>query len=905
MAALSQLSFGAPLVLAALVVLPVLYWLLRVTPPLPKRIPFPPLRLLKQLPDEEQTPAKTPWWLLLLRLIAAALLIFALADPLLGQSPKLPGTGPLVLMIDNGWSAAKNWDQRQDAIADLLRAAGERPVMLLPTASPAPGGLLNAGEAARLARELKPMPWPGDRDSAAAALAKMSLAAPAITWLSDGLEDGSSRATATALKRKGPLTVYAPRRLAYGLLPVVRDGNGFGLTAIRPIGGTAEDVEAAAIGARGETLAVTKLHFPANSNRAKGHIALPLDVRNETARLEILGEDSAGAVQLLDSGALQRRVGVVAAAEGEAQPLLSDVYYIERALQPFAEVDKGTITALLARHVTVLMLADVGRIPGADMEKVSRFVSEGGVLIRFAGDRMTVGADTLVPVPLRVGGRYLGSAMSWAAPQHPAPFAEASPFNGLSIPNEVTVSRQILAEPSSELSDRAWARLADGTPLITARQMGQGWIVLFHITANPAWSTLPLSGLYVDMLKRLLALAAGTPASDLAGLTSLPPVSLLDGAGRTVPPSAEAQPIAAKDFSKTEVSPSHPPGLYGAHGVENALNELKANDTLMPMQEIGQALQSYGELRTKALQPWLLATGAALLLLDALLALLLRGFIPKGWLGGRKLAGGAAVMLLALTMMPHPARADDTMAMKAALATRLAYVKTGLADVDETSERGLTGLGYALRSRTSYEPLEPIGVDLARDDLSFFPLLYWPMDPRAKNLSPATLAKLSDYMRQGGTILFDTRDLTLGAVRGAGSPGEQTLRRLTQGLDMPKLEPVPGDHVLTKAFYILHDFPGRWQGGQVWVEALPPSKPGDAPARGGDGVSPVIIGGNDWAAAWAVDRTGRFVSEVVPGGEMQREMAFRFGINLVMYALTGNYKTDQVHAPALLERMGR
>jgi len=118
---------------------------------------------------------------------------------------------------------------------------------------------------------------------------------------------------------------------------------------------------------------------------------------------------------------------------------------------------------------------------------------------------------------------------------------------------------------------------------------------------------------------------------------------------------------------------------------------------------------------------------------------------------------------------------------------------------------------------------------------------------------------------------------------------------------------VPADHVLTKAFYILKDFPGRWTGGQVWVERLPPAeKNGErAPARGGDGVSPVIIGGNDWAAAWAIDPSGHPLSEPVPGGEMQREMALRFGINLAMYALTGNYKTDQVHAPALLERLGK
>jgi hypothetical protein len=179
------------------------------------------------------------------------------------------------------------------------------------------------------------------------------------------------------------------------------------------------------------------------------------------------------------------------------------------------------------------------------------------------------------------------------------------------------------------------------------------------------------------------------------------------------------------------------------------------------------------------------------------------------------------------------------------------------------------------------------------------------MDPREKDLMPQALSRIADYMRNGGTIVFDTRDLTLGAVSGPTSPGEQTLRRLISKLDMPPLEPVPSDHVLTKAFYLLRDFPGRWDGGKVWVEALPPAdkNTGPSPARGGDGVSPVIIGSNDWAAAWAVDAQGAPIVEVSPGGARQRELAIRFGINLVMYTLTGNYKADQVHVPALLERL--
>ena len=95
----------------------------------------------------------------------------------------------------------------------------------------------------------------------------------------------------------------------------------------------------------------------------------------------------------------------------------------------------------------------------------------------------------------------------------------------------------------------------------------------------------------------------------------------------------------------------------------------------------------------------------------------------------------------------------------------------------------------------------------------------------------------------------------------------------------------------------MQSFPGRFAGGRVWVE--------DRAGGVNDGVSSVVIGANDWAAAWALDEFGRPVAAVVPGGERQREMAYRFGVNLVMYTLTGNYKADQVHVPAILERLGQ
>jgi hypothetical protein len=910
---LGSLTFASPWILAALAVLPAIWWLLRVTPPAPRRVIFPPLRLLLGLASPQETPARTPLWLLLLRLMAAALILLALAEPMLGTPPKAPGSGPLVLFVDNGWPAAHAWKARQDAMADALAGAsrGNRPVVIVPTATAlAPAiTLLDAGEALRQASELQPKSWAPDRARAIVALARAKFAStPDIVWLSDGLDYGEAQATANALAKIGHLKILsdAPGKGPLALRPEENQTDGFRVTAIRGDVQGEREGSIEALGEHGEDLASAAFRFAPGKDEASAKLALPLEVRNETTRIAIVGEESAGSVRLLGSASKRRAVGLVSASNMESeQPLLSDLYYLERALSPYADLSKGTIADAVGRHVSVLVLADIGKLAGADYDRVARFVADGGVLIRFAGERMTENVDDLIPVRLRSGGRYLGGALAWAEPQHLAPFPDASPFRGLAIPPDVTVLRQVLAEPSIDLAEHSWARLADGTPLVTAAQRGRGWTVLFHVTASPAWSSLPLSGLYVGMLRRTLDLAGGVRAGDLGtdANAAFPPLSILDGFGHAQKPPAEVLPIRGRELAHLKASPKHPAGLYGSEGGEIALNAADAETTLTPFGDLGVAVGAYSASAALALQAPLLALALLLLLIDAAISLGMRGYLqsPRRWF--------AAGVFLAGIVLLHPlaARADDAFDMKAALDTRLAYVITGIADVDAMSKAGLTGLSLVLKTRTSYEAQEPMGVVLARDDLSFFPLLYWPMDPREKDLSPQEVSKLQDYMKNGGTILIDTRDLTLGASRGADSPGQQTLRRLAAKLDLPPLQPIPSDHVLTKSFYLLQVFPGRWDGGKVWVEALPPPDPdaGPAPARGGDGVSPVIIGGNDWAAAWAVDASGQPIQATVPGGEQQRELAFRFGVNVVMYAFTGNYKTDQVHVHALLQRLGK
>ena len=277
-------------------------------------------------------------------------------------------------------------------------------------------------------------------------------------------------------------------------------------------------------------------------------------------------------------------------------------------------------------------------------------------------------------------------------------------------------------------------------------------------------------------------------------------------------------------------------------------------------------------------------------------------------IAGSLLLAGAAFAQTAAPTPPRSTRVDDGRAIQATAKVTFGYVRSGDAATDEVSRQGLIGLNTFLVAHTTVEPGDPYAVNILSDEIAFFPILYWPVLGNARPLPEATLTKIDAYMKQGGMIIFDTKDYGQGVPTGFSLRGEggTPLARLLGNLDIPRLEPVPEHHVLTKSFYLLRSFPGRWDGGQLWVEAEAPRDSDQGQyARHVDGVSSILITSNDLAAAWALDGRNHPLYPVVPGGEQQREMAFRTGVNIVMYALTGNYKADLVHMPALLERLGQ
>jgi hypothetical protein len=930
MGLLQALTFTTPWALVALALLPVIWWLLRFTPPRPQTVRFPPLRLLLELINREEQPDRTPWWLMLLRLAIAAIVIIAVSHPYYapGHVAALRGD-PLLLIVDDSWAAAAGWDKRQAIVTEILdRARKADAVVTLATSVPdlRPSGLEAAGAESVAARAavLRPKALDPDRPGLLARLeaAFKEASVLRVVWLTDGIDDGSAAAFALGLTKlaKGSATVEAivPElsQLPLALAAPAIDGGRIKITALRAADGTPREARAVARSANGRTLGEINLNFAAAKAKAEGLLDLPVELRNEVQRIDIDSQRNAAASFLMDDRWRRKSVGLISGESLEtAQPLLSPLYYVSRALEPYGELagpsDAAALKQALDAGLSMLVLADIGVLPQETRTMVQDWVSRGGVLLRFAGPRLagalTGAGDPLIPVTLREGGRSLGSALSWETPQALQDFPPKSPFAGLVPDATVRVTRQVLAEPDGDLPDKVWAVLADGTPLVTARREAKGLIVLVHVTANADWSNLPLTGLFVDMLRRVLDLApaagAGTAAATPQATTeaAFAPYRALSGNGDLIEPLPETKPIAAALIDKARALPQTPAGLYRRGPQERAINIVHAGDGLTPIAGLpsGVALRNLAPLPAQPLAPLAFMAAFLLFLLDCLAALMLGGGFSR-----LRTRGATAAILLVVFLPAARADAFEDFAMRSALGTHLAYVLSGDADIDGVSEAGLKGLGLILRDRTSIEPGDPIGVNIESDELVFFPLLYWPMRADAAVPSNAALAKMDAYMKNGGTIFFDLREDGAGGdvLNGGASAAAEALRRMLAKLDIPPIEPVPPEHVLSKSFYLLQSFPGRYDQGPLWVERADAE---GAVTGNADGVSSIIIGSNDYAAAWAVDHSGEPLYAVIPGTDRQREMAFRSGINIVMYALTGNYKADQVHIPALLERLGQ
>lgn len=905
---LGGLTLLAPLTLLGLISLPIIWWILKITPPLPKKAFFPPLRLLQNVNTEEETPNATPLWLLLFRFLLIGLIVFALSLPIIKQAEGIDER-PLTLLLDTHWAAGANWNAlSQDAEARISDARRKNlDVRIITTTRPSGNSdlprFVPADQALNTLNTVFPDALPFDEEYVQAALTRpdirFALEESDAIWISAGVDTRAMDRPIEILKTAARLTRIVPVETTIPLIAgnVTETADGFQAQWHRPehVGTRSSVIEA--IGRDGRLIERNVINFAPGQDMAEARFRLPPNLRRRIALLRSADARTAGSVKLFDDSWGRPVIGLIAPSEDTASPLLSEPFYTQSALVPFADIFTGDLDYLLSLSPEILIMPDIARTSAPEL---TEYVEQGGLLIRFAGPKLAQRADDLLPVQIRDGdngGRAFGGALTWEDPQNIAAFANDSPFFGLNIPADIEIRQQVMAAASAETDSKTWARLEDGSPIVTAAARGFGQIVLFHVTASPDWSNLAISGLYVDMLRRILPLAGQSSRKSIATQGDWSPDRILNGLGRLDNPPLEAANLPADIAVSAPVSRTHPPGLYRQGQRLNARNMIQTPDSF-DVETAADSLRTerLGGTRDKNIIGWLLGISMVLLAGDVICSLYASGRLRLTSRFDPKASAATALGLAVIMFMsaPQQARAQDGPDVVQSL--YIGYVKTGNGDIDRISDDAMRGLSNALNQRTTIEPVGVRGIDIENDPITFFPFIYWPIQTDIAALSPQTAAKVNEYMATGGTLILDTRDYGDRAfLSGSVHPG---LARLGETLDLPNLTKLPEGHVLRKSFYLLDTFPGRWAGGPVWVDR-------NTATTSRDGVSAVIVTGNDLTAAWAVDGDDIPYIELDNDIVRQREYSLRFGVNIAMYALAGNYKADQIHAATLIERLGQ
>ncbi|WP_254424322.1 DUF4159 domain-containing protein [Thalassospira marina] len=957
----NAITFLYPAFLAGLLLLPVLWLIIRSAPRRPRRIHFPAARLLLGATNNRRNAERAPIWQTILRSLILLCLILAAAHPVLNKNDYAPDNGAILVMVDNSWSSAAHWPQYRQGMKQIVNQArlNNQPVFIALTAPEAAGandialppilGPLSPHASQDAFDRIQPRPWAPDYHGLGNLISARQDIINAISsaiFVTDNIAADGKDTLAGDLSAVSPLIVLHPVADANDGSIVIsglsRNRNGMSVNLRHSPLGSDKPVTLVARDSRGQVILRHPATLQSGTTTNRIEVALPGDIANAIQTVGLTGIESAAALFQTGAKWQQRKVGIIVSS-GEGPVLLSDRYFfLDRAISPYADISYGTLANLLAQKPDILVAT--GNIPGLGSQQgqLASWLDNGGMLVRFAGDSASSPDDRFLPVTLRMGNRDFGGSMSWERPKRLTAFADTSPFHGLPIPEDITVNRQLLAEPDRDIVEKTWARLTDGTPLITSMAKNAGRIVLFHVTPWADWSNLPMSGLFVQIWQRILPLASPDNQASSAIQALLPAQSVLDGFGHAHQPDPT---VLGLQGTAAMPDPRHPPGIYGQNGQAVAHNLgpfLTGLDRPVNWPDQVQ-LKTLVDDNQMDLAAICVFAAFCLFLLDTLIIILTGANSQfQGYRRGRKMratlsqsdggakgsnaahskaatqkpgaAGGnngahnrlGMLVILAgslaaacgLLTLPNTAHAQENSQapqsdFRAALHPRLAYMETGVAAIDRLSKAGLTGLTETLRRRTAADLATPSMVNPQTDDLSFYPLIYWPLTEGQNEMSAYGREQLNRYLANGGMILIDSRDREVEPAR---------LRRLLAGVDIPTLARAPGDHIVFRSFYLLDQAYGRFDAA-LWVDARPDPRL--------DGVASVLFGGNDWAASWVqtrleLERYGEATSNPIDDISPRRhEMALRFGVNLVIYALTGSYKGDQVHLPAILERLGR
>jgi hypothetical protein len=1003
-------NFLHPIFLLALLSLPLLWLIIRNLPPPAATIRFPAFFLLPQIGNASRISKKSPLWLLLFRILLAAIIIFLFSRPYLkpdAEGYNVNSSSNLLIVIDDSFSAAQYWPEiiekaknvARDAEANSSKIALVRlsdyselhkqstkpehnyqnAEQVINNLSRQDGGqFIDQKNTPNNTRDniIAPQPITNSQinfTELAEDIAKLSKNRETIDqvfFLNSGVssskvDDDSLKKFIDGLENIAATTVFIPKEQR---VAVIRDvqitAENVRVSVGKPINNGQSKVFLQAFDAAGEIIG----SYPMELNIGKNtdvEVNIPDDVRNNVDSFTIAGQYHAGAKFIVGGSAKIKSVGLACGdssaenADSPRQPLLDESYYIHSAFKGFARVKQAAVSDLIRSSVSIIVMCDSHQLEQTaekdEHEQLQQWIEDGGTLVRFAGSRMAnqnldapisisptsiapeLTTDALLPVKLGSITRYNG-LVTWQKPQGIKEFSANSPLAKMKIDKDIRIKTLIQAAADMEsdlairgisIADAVWAELEDGSPLITGSKLEEGNLVLIHTSSTPEWSNLPLSITFVEILQRLYDISeyqktGNSEQSELENQSfSATPISLMDGFGNLRRANNLMDGVSTNFMELDARNKFISPGVYQVNETDGNsgsapyfianLSQPQTFVSLGNIEPVQGKTQYYSSAnKSRDLSGYLAYALLLMLCLDALISVMLaqprmRQFFtdllrqnPSTKQTTSSVALFAAiVMVISSPALTSPALAEGGMAADAdnpvlnspALMPKLAYVKTGNSRVDDISRLGISTISEELSRRTSFNPGAPVAVDINLDDISLYPLLYWPYAEHTQPITAESANRLRTYIRSGGMIILDSQD---GAnLEQEGGRKADFLAVILKSLNIGELSVADKNHVLGKTFYLLDSFPGRVSAYAVLLEKPEPTV--------NDGVSPVIIGSSDWAGAWARGSgDGSYSLPMLSANnqinpQLNREYAIRAGVNFALYALTGNYKNDMIH----------
>lgn len=903
--------------LLALGLIPLIWWVSRIIPPKPKTIIFPAKRFLSGLKSEKQEAKKAPVWLKIVRAIGLSALILAIANPILSFEKSSQEVLPknIILVIEDSYSSAPDYENRQTELKTLMhnlraKTAPDTQYFLIKTSEQFNGALGSLIEPMDLssiemrAAGIKPSPLFFDHWDVAKILEKIPNKAK-IYYFSDGLEHMGSQNLRRIMENKavGKIEIYSPKsNKNAGLIEVTRTNTGFEYQY-----NSVDNTRAVRV----DFYSANHVKIASGSGvRGRGSLQIDNSTARKAAYAKISDVNSAAAVLLFDSFDKRQIIGLEKSAEAD-QPILSDNHYIKAAGKQFADLYLDDIENLVKAQVNAIVLGDRAGFSTKEAQELEKYVKQGGMLVRYIGPQAISAKDDLLPAKFKSEARNIKDALG-VKPLTIAQFARESPFYGLELPSGANPSI-ISTFDDTEQTPLIWARLTDGTPFISATKLGEGEIVAIHTSAAPYWSDIAFSGLQVGLLKRIISRSQSPILPQSIRPTDLPlnPNMLIDGFGNIVEAPNNANPIQIETQKQIRPNANQLPGIYENFETRLIIQAYNGETSFEPVKTLSPNFTSLSDQANNnfRLQPLFLLLALGVFLFDGLFSIgtikSIRGLFSSLFSKFKKpvlkvfaclLIGGLLNFQTTNFASAQTINAGQGIGKSSEIkhGIQLAFISANNTASDEIVFNGLNELKAALNNRTSVRAskivkINPLEIDPFANELALYPIIYWRLADNPTPLGINSQRALNQYMRNGGLLFVDTRGAGLSPA--AARANTQIALR---GLIVPPLEQVGQSHVLAKSFYLLAGFPGRYGGARLWAQSM-----ASLNVSANDGVSPIIIGDGDYAYAWA----NKPANTVISNEAIARNAAINTGINIYFYALTGQYKADQVHVPAILERL--